>query len=310
MDPDPPPTRSSRKVRFAPKGPPRRKAKPTPPKAEKADDNLDQEAEQANLLRRATEHLAGRGPKVEKKSSVQVAFAHGAATSTSIRTFGKPREGNGGDKSKDFGSTDSARDNSRQIVISSSPSTATTEGTSGSSVNAVNASSQKIKKDYIEPYDYENTYYPITLPLRRPYSGDPELCDAEEFGEAGEDVYNENAINAAEELGLLEESEEPRMLFLQLPTCGNRADGKNMSGSQIPLGGHIGKMLVYKSGAVKWKIGEALYDVSAGSNPKCPQDVVAINSVNKDCSMLGELGQRAVVTPEIDFLLDGGIDLK
>lgn len=30
-----------------------------------------------------------------------------------------------------------------------------------------------------------------------------ELLDAEEFGEAGEDVYNENAINAAEELGLL-----------------------------------------------------------------------------------------------------------
>lgn len=90
--------------------------------------------------------------EVEYAASVQVAFAHRAATSTSIRTFGKPREGNGGNKSNDFGSTDSARDNSRQIVISSSPSTATTEGTSGSSVNAVDASSQKIKKDYIEPY--------------------------------------------------------------------------------------------------------------------------------------------------------------
>lgn len=59
-----------------------------------------------------------------------------------------------------------------------------------------------------------------------------------------------------------EENEEPQKLFLQLPTCGTRADGKNMSGSQIPSGGHVGKMLVYKSGAVKWKIGEALYDVS------------------------------------------------
>ena len=29
-------------------------------------------------------------------------------------------------------------------------------------------------------------------------------------------------------------------------------------------GGYMGKMLVYKSGAIKWKLGDTIYDVSHG----------------------------------------------
>ncbi|CDP20758.1 unnamed protein product [Coffea canephora] len=36
-----------------------------------------------------------------------------------------------------------------------------------------------------KPWDYY-TNYPVTLPLRRPYSGDPEHLDQEEFGDASE----------------------------------------------------------------------------------------------------------------------------
>ncbi|MED6175124.1 hypothetical protein PIB30_075487 [Stylosanthes scabra] len=52
--------------------------------------------------------------------------------------------------------------------------------------------------------DYYYSYYPVTLPLRRPYSGNPELLDEEEFGEAAESrTYDENSTNQAKELGLL-----------------------------------------------------------------------------------------------------------
>ena len=87
--------------------------------------------------------------------------------------------------------------------------------------------------------DYENTYYPITLPLRQPNSGDPgilfeswktlsvflmqimallvyshlvihrsfvlllEILNENEFGEDAEKEYDENTINPASELGLL-----------------------------------------------------------------------------------------------------------
>ncbi|KAK3033261.1 hypothetical protein RJ639_033141, partial [Escallonia herrerae] len=346
-------------------------------------------------------------------SSVQVAFGPSNGSSSALRTYGKLREENdisGGSVVKDASSDDG------QLGVSSLSISGTDEATGS-------ALTKRKKKEYIEPWvidlfslppspslppslpmmhciffcflkllqDYHHTYYPVSLPLRRPYSGDPEILNEAEFGEADAKEYKENPINSASELGLRvidtlmiagqEENEEKKMLFLQLPNSlplvkreacaaakladegSNRSilsghkgvpaggKGKEVAGSslsfkgqgapamakgkelavsslsgkevvdlptyswkgnspkkgcnleELPMG-YMGKMLVYKSGAVKLKLGDTLFDVSPGSDCVFAQDVAAINTTDKHCCVLGELGKRAVVAPDINSLLE------
>nr|DAD47729.1 TPA_asm: hypothetical protein HUJ06_017666 [Nelumbo nucifera] len=285
------------KVRYAPKAPPRRTHKPIETKTEVVEDA--EAAQSRELLRRVNEASARRGPKVEKKP-VQVAFGYGGA-SPAIRTFGVPRGGTG------------------------SSSTSRVEPQVHIPDDNTNESDQKKKKEYVEPWNYY-TYYPVTLPLRRPYSGNPELLDEEEFGKDSSDLpYEESTIKPAVELGLMEEGEEQKMFFIQLPDSlplvkrSASAKGKDMARSSKPLKsvgaadqgcsleelppGFMGKMLVYKSGAVKLKLGETLYDVSSGSDCIFAQDVVAINTEDRHCCVIGELYKRAIITPDFDSLL-------
>ncbi|KAK9292575.1 hypothetical protein L1049_020549 [Liquidambar formosana] len=361
MDQDEPST-GRRKVKFAPKAPPRRKPKPALPKTEVADSDAEA-AEAQNLLRRFNEHLGKQGPKVEKKSSVQVAFGFGATSSTSIKTYGVPSSGNSGKiRSSELKESNSGNGQ----IVPFSPSTVEPDGTIAGSADAADASVKMIKKEYKEPWDYHHSYYPTALPLRRPYSGDPELLNEAEFGEASTNLeYDENTVNPALDLGLLEESENVEMFFLRLPdnlplvkrsasakgqemaessissgSVSASTKGKDIAGSSIPSGGigvsakgkekagsspislgsvgaskkgcsfkelsggYMGKMLVYKSGAIKLKLGETLYDVSPGSDCVFAQEVVAINTEDKHCCALGELGKRIVVTPDVDSLLN------
>ncbi|OVA13380.1 RNA polymerase III Rpc4 [Macleaya cordata] len=154
----------------------------------------------------------------------------------------------------------------------------------------------------------------------------PELLDDEEFGEASADMaYEEDTLNPALELGLMEESEDARMVFLQLPASlplmkrSATAESNETAGSSRPSKpvdhlekgcsleelppGFMGKLLVHKSGAVKLKLGDTLYDVSPGSDCTFANDVVAINTEGKQCCSVGELNKRAVVTPDVDSLL-------
>jgi DNA-directed RNA polymerase III subunit RPC4 len=128
--------------------------------------------------------------------------------------------------------------------------------------------------EYKEPWDYYS-YYPITLPMRRPYAGDPEVLDVEEFMQAG--GHHEDSLNTAANLGLMEDSGEQKMFFMRLPSVPlastpteNLETRPNIKGpvekktvdlKALPEG-YMGKLLVYKSGAVKMKLGEVLYDVS------------------------------------------------
>ncbi|KAL0400949.1 UNVERIFIED_CONTAM: DNA-directed RNA polymerase III subunit RPC4 [Sesamum latifolium] len=365
MDPDPP-SSTPRKVKFAPKGPPRRAPQPFTAKSETAaQDDSDDEQTQQFLTRKVHEHLARRGPKAEKKSSVQVAFSHGVAATT-IRTFGKPRERTG-DRADAADSNEPAISDGQDLVASIS--TAGTEGVDESTATSVDPVVVKKKREYKEPWDYKHSYYPTTLPWRKPYSGDPEELDKGEFEEASE--YDENNLSSASDLGLLGQDDTQQMLFFQFPpnlplgrqqAGGNKretaddlkalesgvfsaaskgkeivgsgprvsgistgAKGKDIAPSSINLvsghpsnkgcsleelpEGYMGKMLVYKSGAVKLKLGDILYDVSPGSDCAFAQSVMAIDTTNRDCCDLGALNKRAVVTPDIDFLVDNVIDL-
>ncbi|XVE70697.1 hypothetical protein DITRI_Ditri10aG0091500 [Diplodiscus trichospermus] len=281
-------TNAPRKMRFAPKAPPRR-----PPKLEvKTEVVEDIDAVQArDLLQRLNQNSAKTKPKVEKKvESSRVAFGYGGA-SASIKSFGLPKR---------------ASRSSRETF-----------------------NGLREEKEYKEPWDYYS-YYPVTLPMRRPYSGNPELLDEDEF--ASENMtYVENSMEPAVELGLMEENLEPSMLFLQLPptvpmikqtgsTAGHEVDTSSRpvwhAGSQKKTctleelsAGHMGKMLVYKSGAVKLKLGDTLYDVTPGMNCVFAQDVVAVNTAEKQCCVVGELNKRVVLTPDVDSVLNRLDDL-
>lgn len=304
-----------------PNAPTRRKPQPTAPKTEA--DAEGGEAEQAQyLLRRFNENLARRRRKDEKKSSVQVAFGPGVTPSSSIRRHCLAKDDNdgksssSGPKSSDYGQT-----------LLSSPSAANQDEGNTCSADRTSKSAQIVQKEYREPWDYKNTYYPTTLPLRRPYSGSPELLDEAEFGEvAAKSEHDEDTINPASDLGLMMESDEGQMFFFKLPASlphlkrsasrkgkekvgtqsssdGGGVSKKGCSLEELP-GGYMGKLLVYKSGAIKLKMGDALFDVSPGSDCIFAQDVAAINLSEKQCCVLGELGKRAVVTPDVDSLFD------
>ncbi|XAR71822.1 hypothetical protein NMG60_11018256 [Bertholletia excelsa] len=335
-----------RKVKFPPKAPPRRAPKPAVPKTEDvADDGYgpaDGVEAAESFHRRLSERLMKRGPKVEKKSPVQVAFSHESASSTSIRTYGPPREGSSGKGTGSGQKTSAAGDDKIPYAMASVVESGTKSETD---VNAEYTLSKKKKKPYVEQWvrnvlflslslsltcahthiyavsicmhditmqDYEHTYYPTTLPWRRSYSGDPEQLDEEEFGNAAvNSEYDENTTNDAFELGLLEAKNEQQMLFFQfppdLPAVNQSKRCYNLE--ELPAG-HTGKMLVYKNGAVKLKLGDIIYDVSPGVSIMCPQQVAAVNAVDRRCCMLGELEKRAVVTPNVDSLLNSVPSLK
>jgi len=83
----------------------------------------------------------------------------------------------------------------------------------------------KLPKKHDDPWDYTSTNYPVTLPLRRPYSGDPGSPVSSGF--CGMSMIHtvvqhsskahDGGLTAAEELGLMDRMDEPQLLFFQLP---------------------------------------------------------------------------------------------
>lgn len=68
--------------------------------------------------------------------------------------------------------------------------------------------------------------------------------------------------------------------------------------------GYLGKMVVYKSGKIKMKLGDVMFDVNPGEECRMAQHVAAINTKEKHCCLLGEIESRhVVVTPDVDSLL-------
>ncbi|XP_068653305.1 uncharacterized protein [Aristolochia californica] len=279
-----------RKMKFKPNVTTRKGPKPVQPKIE-----TPQAEEDNNEWQKLVKEGSGRrGPKTERKSApIHVAFGYGNS-SNSTKSF-IPRR-----IPAQIGA-------SQQDVTASS-------------------NSQIVEKEYVEPWDYYS-YYPIALPMRRPYSGNPEALDEEEFRGASTNYdHDETCTNPAAELGLVGETEEEKMLFFQLPSSlplvkrsasvkgkeiidsSKTSHGPGISNDGCKLedlpAGFMGKLLVYKSGIVKMKLGDALFDVSPGLDCVFAQEVAAINPSEKHCCILGELNKRATVTPDMDSLLE------
>ncbi|KAF3331796.1 DNA-directed RNA polymerase III subunit RPC4 [Carex littledalei] len=189
--------------------------------------------------------------------------------------------------------------------------------TFGASVSFTGLSSSKVdkeEKEYEFPWD-DNSNYPITLPLREDRR-DPKILNEEEFGGslASPFVFG-TELDPASKLGLSVKSEIPQMIFFQLPAMlplskpdtgasSSRGAKKGCKLRELSAG-HIGKLLVYKSGKVKMKFGENLFDVYPGSECKFSQDVAVVDLKEKQCCVIGQLGkERAIVIPDIDSMLD------
>ncbi|RLM64265.1 hypothetical protein C2845_PM16G06070 [Panicum miliaceum] len=157
----------------------------------------------------------------------------------------------------------------------------------------------------------------LQLALHHSYIPNAGILDEEEFGESSASRAQDAELTAAEELGLMDRSDESQLLLVQLPCSlplpmqpqsvsepnkGSKETGEGMKLKELPAG-YMGKILVYRSGKVKMKIGDTLFDVSSGSDCKFVQEVAAINTREKHCCTVGEISKRAVITPNIGCLL-------
>ncbi|KAL0873341.1 hypothetical protein Bca101_023046 [Brassica carinata] len=250
-------------------------------------------------------------------SSVEVAFQPNFS-SLAIKSFGVPKEDDKHSSDVNPSSSATTAVSSAAIlpVISSAPTR--------KDVEEVHHRVTRIEQDYIEPWDI-NTYYPTVLPLRKPNSGDPELLDQEEFGNVAKHLHcDENIINSAEELGLTSRQHcKKQMLFFKIPDCLPVTKQKQPTGATAKRSvsersspfeglqeGFMGKMLVYKSGTVKLKLGDVLYDVSPGPNTVFHNDVAAIDSKERNCCRIGSSAKFATVTPDVESLLNSDPDMQ
>ncbi|KAJ0239765.1 Uncharacterized protein HA466_0233530 [Hirschfeldia incana] len=293
------------KRRFQPRAP-TPSPRPIPPISKTEADAAEEENKKAARQIAKRIGIGQRRPKAETKaSSVEVAFQPNFS-SLAIKSFGVPKEVDKHDS--DVNPSSSA---SILPLISCA--------TSRKDVEEVHNLVTRIEQDYVEPWDI-NSYYPTVLPLRKPNSGDPELLDQEEFGNVAKHLhYDESSINSAEELGLTSVQHcKKQMLFFKVPDClpvskqptGKRSVSERSSPFEGLPEGFMGKMLVYKSGTVKMKLGDVLYDVSPGPNTVFHNDVAAIDSKERNCCRIGSSAKFATVTPDVESLLNSDPDMQ
>lgn len=67
--------------------------------------------------------------------------------------------------------------------------------------------------------------------------------------------------------------------------------------------GKIGKLVVFKSGKMRMKIGKVVYDVAAGTDCSFLQTVVAVDPGSGTACVLGDIHRKLIVSPNLDHLL-------
>ncbi|KAI8093130.1 RNA polymerase III RPC4-domain-containing protein [Halteromyces radiatus] len=94
----------------------------------------------------------------------------------------------------------------------------------------------------------------------------------------------------------------------QLPVAAQMATLKekmaNMDLADMP-DGQIGKLMVYKSGKMKLKIGNILLDVDQGMRSSFLENLMSVNTENKKAVELGHIVQKFTCIPNMDALLEG-----
>ena len=84
-----------------------------------------------------------------------------------------------------------------------------------------------------------------------------------------------------------------------------QAEKNEVEESHLLQEGKIGRLLIYKSGKVKMKVGDIVMDVSSGSECSFLQDVVVVDANNKQAFVMGSVQKRMVCVPNLTQLLSG-----
>nr|GFA05920.1 DNA-directed RNA polymerase III subunit RPC4 [Tanacetum cinerariifolium] len=147
-----------------------------------------------------------------------------------------------------------------------------------------------------------------------------ELLNEQEFKDDSEtNPYNESSTKPVDFLLYQEEDLEKKKIFFQVPKTMPLPNPalKDAAGSSITKACNLSelptsfmrKMLVYKSGAVKLKVGDHLYNVTGGLDCSFSQDVVAMDTEEKHCFNIGEVNKHAIIAPDINSILENLKDL-
>ncbi|KAI8056855.1 RNA polymerase III RPC4-domain-containing protein [Syncephalis plumigaleata] len=82
----------------------------------------------------------------------------------------------------------------------------------------------------------------------------------------------------------------------------NTQTSNTASGSKS-IEGLVGKLVVYKSGRMRLRLGTVEMDITDGANCAFPQEIAAIDESSKTISILGTVANRFVCTPNITHML-------
>lgn len=201
-----------------------------------------------------------------------------------------------------------------------------------------------LRDDFIAgPVSEEGNMAPVHLPLcviedvKPAIKDDPELVDVE-MTEEVKVKLEEASLKIPSKAKLTQEtcqhmfsslkSGDPNhMVFVQFPdvmpgvpaSYGNEEDAKSSNKDQkeaskkigaSPLSGfsegHMGKLVIRKSGRTSLMLGNVVLDVSMGTKCGFLQDVVSIHPDSGgggDLSVLGHVSHRLICTPDFDSLL-------
>jgi len=67
--------------------------------------------------------------------------------------------------------------------------------------------------------------------------------------------------------------------------------------------GYLGKLRVHQSGRVTMLVGGLQFDVTPGLDVMCHQHAMVFQPNTKQCSIMGNVHRRMVVTPDVNALL-------
>ncbi|ORX99659.1 hypothetical protein K493DRAFT_335675 [Basidiobolus meristosporus CBS 931.73] len=128
-------------------------------------------------------------------------------------------------------------------------------------------------------------------------------------GEAGEEKllffqFPSQFPDLAESTSFIKQESEDAVQMNSEP-ADKMYDGTSRDESKIEKSaeGLMGKLLVYKSGKMQIKIGDIYLDLNSGLDCSFAQNVVAVDSDNKQAFVMGGIHKRLICTPNMDSLL-------
>ncbi|KAI9291406.1 hypothetical protein K502DRAFT_344683 [Neoconidiobolus thromboides FSU 785] len=127
-------------------------------------------------------------------------------------------------------------------------------------------------------------------------------------------IKSENICNLSDTIDHLNPKKE--LLCFQLPSVlpkfkidtgiqeVGKPDGDQYIDQLNKIDGKVGKLIFYKSGKVMMKYGDILFNVSKASKTSFHQEIVALDSNNKEAYSLAPIKEKFLVVPDLDSLLN------